>query len=146
MIPVKIRPRNSHDDAVSAVISVVLLVALTVIIAAIVATYALGMTKNIPDTKLITTSITNVDANHVTVTYSGGQDRDICVGVRWVLTRSDGTFLATTLMGSTSPTADALTVGISKTLTASWSGKKHITATAYFKDNTQQVILDTFIG
>jgi len=138
--------KNPNDTAVSAVISVVLLVAITVILAAIVATYVFGMTKEIPDSKMVITSISHVDANHVTVTYQGGQDQDTCVGIRWLLTTNEGTAVALTYMGVTSPSGSALTVGTTKTLSTSYSGKKRILATAFFKDGTHQVILDSFIG
>lgn len=137
--------RSYHDEAVSAVISVILMVAITVIIAAVVAAFTFGMTRNIPDAKVLTASISNVDAQHLTVTYYGGHDQSTCVGVRWELTRSDGTPMTSFIMGSSSPTASILTVGNAKTVSTTWSGKKHIVAKAYFSDNTQQIILDTFV-
>jgi archaeal type IV pilus assembly protein PilA len=137
---------SHNDEAVSAVISVILLVAITVIIAAVVAAFTLGMTKSIPDTRMLTGTVSHVDANHVTVTYQGGQDQKSCVGIRWVVSTTASTVLASTIMGSTGASAPMLTVGNTRSFVTSYSGKKHIVATAYFTDDTQQIILDTWVG
>lgn len=134
------------DVAVSAVISVILMVAITVIVAAIVAVYAFGFAEEIPATRMLTSTISHVDANHVTVTYQGGQDQYACVGIRWDMTSVSGSSLMSTMMGSASPSASLLTVGTAKTLTTSYSGKKHVVGTAFFKDNSQQVIFDSWVG
>jgi archaeal type IV pilus assembly protein PilA len=135
-----------NDEAVSAVISVILIIAITVIIAAVVAAFTLGMTKAIPDSRMLTGTVSHVDANHVTVTYQGGQDQQSCVGIKWVVSTTGSTVLASTIMGSTSPSAPMLTVGGTRSFITSFSGKKHIVATAYFNDDTQQIILDTWVG
>jgi FlaG/FlaF family flagellin (archaellin) len=135
-----------EDDAVSAVISVILMVAITVILAAVIAAYVLGMGENIPHTKLVTGSISAIDARSITVTYNGGKDQNTCVGVSWVVTRADGVYLAPPdIMGGFSATAPLLDVGTSHTIQTQTANKKHIVGTAYFRDGTQQVILDTFI-
>jgi len=135
-----------NDESVSAVISVILMVAITVIIAAIVATYAFGMAQSSTSAKVLMASISNVDANHIAVTYQGGQDQNSCVGIRWTLTSGSGATLTETMMGTTSPTASALSVGTIKVLSSSSSGKRHVIGTAYFRDNYQQVIFDSWVG
>jgi len=135
------------ENAVSPVIAVVLMVAITVILAAIIATYAFGMGTNIPQTKMVTGTLSAIDAQSITVTYNGGRDQTQCVGVSWVVTRaSDGVALAPIeKMGSYSSTAPALDIGTSRIIQTHFAEKKHIVATAYFNDGTQQVILDSFI-
>jgi archaeal type IV pilus assembly protein PilA len=139
-VPSRTLPPN--DKAVSAVISVVLMVAITVILAAAVASLVLGMTKNIPDSKIVTSTVTHVDAGHVTVTYQGGQDAATCTGVRYVLTKDDGTGLSRFMMGSSLTSASHLVTGTTHTFSTNWAGKKRLLAIAYFSDNTQQIILD----
>jgi archaeal type IV pilus assembly protein PilA len=130
-----------NESGVSAVISVILLVAITVIIAAVIASFTLGMTHNIPRTKLVAAVVSHVDSRHVTVTYEGGQDANTCIGVQWVLNRADGTSLSSVMMVPMTGTS-WLQIGTTKTFAVNWPDKKRVVATAYFSDNTQQVILD----
>jgi FlaG/FlaF family flagellin (archaellin) len=120
------------------------MVAITVILAAVVATYVFGMAASIPKAKILTATVTLVDAKSVIVTYNGGQDQESCVGVRWDIYDTQGTVLTAIMFGTTGASASSLSVGRTKTISTSHSGRKHIVATAYFTDNTQQVILDAF--
>jgi len=131
-----------NENAVSPVIAVILMVGITVIIAAIVAAFVFGMSKDIPDQKIVTATVSHVDSSHVIVTYQGGPDADVCTGVRWMVTRADGSFLSSAMMGSTSSSVTHLATGKTKTFAVNWAGKKRVLATAYFSDDTQQIILD----
>jgi len=122
------------------------MVAITVIVAAVVAAFTMGMTTNIPKPHVITAAVTHADAKSVVVTYNGGEDQTSCVGIRWDISTSSGLLITSFQMGSDVASAPILTVGSAKTFSTNYSGKKHIVATAYFTDNTQQVILDTFEG
>lgn len=131
-----------NENGVSPVIAIILMISITVILAAVVASFVFGMTKNIPDSKMVTGSISHVDAYHVSVTYLGGADADTCVGVRWVVSTLGSSSKSSALMGSTSPAAPALQVGKTKTFFGHWTAKKRVIAIAYFKDGTSQIVLD----
>jgi len=134
-----------NNEAVSAVIAVILLVAITVILTAIIATVLLGMSANIPKTKMVTGIVSQAEANQIVVTYVGGQDQPTCTGVRWVITESSGLTHVST-MGFTSPSITTpLEAGTSMTFAGNFISRDHIVATAYFMDGTQQVVVDNFI-
>ena len=135
---------TKNEDAVSPVIGVILMVAITVILAAVIAAFVFGMAGNISKTKVVAAVATKPTASTVVVTYQGGQDASSCIGIVWVATSVDSAGQATsTLMGTTTvASATSLTVGSGSTLNVNGYGKVHVVGTAYFTDNTQQVILD----
>lgn len=134
---------TKNEEAVSPVIGVILMVAITVILAAVIAAFVFGMAGNISKTKVVAAVATKPTADSVVVTYQGGQDASSCVGILWVATSVDhSTMSITGTMGTTSASGSALTVGTGQTLTVTSFGKTHVVGTAYFTDNTQQVILD----
>ena len=104
------------------------------------------MAGNISKTKVVAATAQQPDANHIVVTYQGGQDAQTCVGVQLTVTSSTGLELSTTLMGTNTALASAtpLTVGYGATLGGT-AGKDHVVATAYFSDGSSQVILDNTI-
>ena len=65
---------RKNDEAVSPVIGVILMVAITVILAAVIAAFVFGMSGNISKTKIVAVTAQQPDADHITVTYQGGQD------------------------------------------------------------------------
>ena len=65
---------NKNDEAVSPVIGVILMVAITVILAAVIAAFVFGMAGNISKTKVVAGTAQQPDANHIVLTYQGGQD------------------------------------------------------------------------
>ena len=132
-----------NEEAVSPVIGVILMVAITVILAAVIAAFVFGMAGNISKTKVVAAVATKPTASSVVVTYQGGQDASSCVGIVWVASSVDKSTMSTSyVMGNTYATASALTVGTGYTLDVKDFGKTHVVGTAYFTDNTQQVILD----
>ena len=137
---------TKNEDAVSPVIGVILKVAITVILAAVIAAFVFGMAGNISKTKVVAGTAQQPDANHIVVTYQGGQDAATCVGVQWTVSDSTGNVIDSTLMGTNTAlgSATALTVGYGATLSGT-QGKDHVVATAYFADGSSQVILDNTI-
>ena len=81
---------TKNDEAVSPVIGVILMVAITVILAAVIAAFVFGMAGNISKTKVVAATAQQPDANHIVVTYQGGQDAATCTGVMWTVTASTG--------------------------------------------------------
>jgi len=134
---------KKNEEAVSPVIGVILMVAITVILAAVIAAFVFGMAGNISKTKVVAATAQQPDANHIVITYQGGQDAQTCVGIRWTVTNADGTEIDNTLMGNTGGTTQ-LPVGTGATLSGT-AGKDHVVATAFFSDGSQQVILDNTI-
>ena len=104
------------------------------------------MAGNISKTKVVAGTAQKPDANHIVVTYQGGQDPATCVGVQWNVSDSTGTLIESTLMGTDTAleSASKLIVGLDATLTGT-GGKDHVVATTYFSDGSSQVILDNTI-
>lgn len=141
----KMRSKKSYptENAVSQVIATILMVAITVIIAALVASVVMGMSTNIPKTKVLTATVSQPTVDSIIITYVGGQDQKTCSGIRWDITDSYGS-TTMTMMGVTSSTTP-LDVGLSMTIFGNFDYRDHVVATAYFLDGTQQVILDSII-
>jgi len=131
------------DEAVSPVIGVILMVAITVILAAVIAAFVFGMAGNISKTKVVAATAQKPDADHITVTYQGGQDAGTmqfaCISVN-----DNPAFM----MGPTGG-ATTLQVGCSTTITSAvtggFAGKTHVVVTGTFSDGSSQVILDNSI-
>lgn len=124
------------DDAVSPVIGVILMVAITVILAAVIAAFVFGMAGNVGKTKnvAVTTQKTN---GIISVTFQGGQDAGEVNILAWTI---DGT--AQTGTSTLAATVGSSAINMTGTTTTT---KNHVIVTATFKDNTNQVVLDTFV-
>jgi flagellin-like protein len=140
---------HHNEEAVSPVIGVILMVAITVILAAVIAAFVFGMAGNISKTKVVAATAQKPSADTVVVTYQGGQDAATCIGIVWSTQAGTGTQSANTMTASggglTTGSYIALPVGSSQAISVASGSKTHIVGTAYFSDNTQQVILDTTI-
>jgi len=134
-----------NDEGVSAVIGVILMVAITVILAAVIAAFVFGMVGGVKKTYNVAATASRMGST-VTVTYNGGPDNDQLNALVATVTNDDtagglvvkgapaslqGTILITTAVGS-SATYDA-------------PGKVHVIVVATFRDNTQQVVLDSHV-
>jgi len=145
---------NTSETGTSPVIGVILMVSITVILAAIIATFTLGMTTNIPVTRTLAVTVESPDANHLVIVYKGGPDAaSFSYGVVSV---TPGMGTAVTTWANTTPHGAPATqqfilgnmVGsrvIATGTTGQFTGKDHVVVTGYFKDGTSQVILNTFI-
>jgi flagellin-like protein len=128
---------KGSEDAVSPVIGVILMVAITVILAAVIAAFVFGMAGNVSKTRNVAAT-GQISGSNVIVTYNGGPDT----------AQVDTMTITGTNRAGTAFTATALTnvVGSSVTLPAgTGTNRVQVVVTAAFNDNTQQVILDTFI-
>lgn len=96
--------------------------------------------------KSVAVTVERIDSAHILGTYQGGSDAATCVGVYWKVTDPTGASMGDTIMGQNYNliSAPPLSVGLRATLSAT-TGKDHVVATAYFKDGSIQVILDTYI-
>jgi flagellin-like protein len=63
---------RKDEEAVSPVIGVILMVAITVILAAVIAAFALNMPGEIQKTKIVSVTLTRLNATAVTSTFDGG--------------------------------------------------------------------------
>ena len=146
---------TKNEDAVSPVIGVILMVAITVILAAVIAAFVFGMAGNISKTKVVAATAQKVDANHITITYQGGQDASSYSFGTVTITDSTGAAPGGNFINSTSGNTAAAgnnilssqvgsyVTGLSTT--SQFAQKTHVTVTATFTDGTQQVILDNYI-
>ena len=94
---------RKNDEAVSPVIGVILMVAITVILAAVIAAFVFGMSGNIQKTKIVASTVTQQDADHIIITYNGGQDDQTFVSCdnttkryqEWITSNSAGVLSTT---------------------------------------------------
>ena len=144
---------RKNDEAVSPVIGVILMVAITVILAAVIAAFVFGMSGNITKTKIVAVTAQQPDADHVTVTYQGGQDASSFSYGLVTVTPSDATCPFTYTNTTPAGDNDGLAPRVGSWVTAvstdladdCFSGKDHVVATGTFGDGSVQVLLDTYI-
>ena len=144
---------RKNDEAVSPVIGVILMVAITVILAAVIAAFVFGMSGNINKTKVVAVTVQQPTNDQVVITYNGGQDAGLLTTIHVTVKDGAGTITwAPTSMTSgwfngTTPATGVLAVGTSITANevGGFTGRDHVVATGYFGDNSQQVLLDTYI-
>lgn len=125
------------EDAVSPVIGVILMVAITVILAAVIASFVFGMAGQISKTKVVAATSQQPDAQHIIVTYQGGQDAPTMVNMSVSINDTD--------VAPLGDTTGILKVGSSATYEGDFSGKDHVVCVGYFEDGTSQVIMDNTI-
>jgi len=127
---------EAKESAVSEVIGVVLIVALTVILAAIIASYAFGMMQGVPMSRTVIVTVDQPDGSHMYVTYRGGPDHALLTSL--TILWPDGTTLEVPnpMIGGVynKPNSAGVT-----------PGKDHIVVTGHFKNNMDQVVLDTMV-
>ena len=153
---------RKNDEAVSPVIGVILMVAITVILAAVIAAFVFGMSGNITKTKIVAVTAQQPDANHIGITYQGGQDAQSFVSGTVTVTRdttvgtcAGGVLYSNDTASTTTPTAtnNILSKSVGSWVTATSSpatntcfvGKDHVVATGLFGDGSSQVLLDTYV-
>jgi flagellin-like protein len=143
---------RKNDEAVSPVIGVILMVAITVILAAVIAAFVFGMSGNITKTKIVAVTAQQPDADHVTVTYQGGQDASSFSYGLVTVTPSvscDFSYTNTTPNDENdglAPRVGSWVTAVSDTLgTDCFAGKDHVVATGTFGDGSVQVLLDTYV-
>lgn len=135
--------------AVSPVIGVILMVAITVILTAVIFSFVLGMTTNIPVTRTLAVTVNNPDADHLVVVYKGGPDASSLSYATVSVSASGGS--SPLYHNATHNPSNILgnNVGSMVTATAAipggFTGKDHVVVTGQFNDGTAQVILDAFI-
>ncbi|MDY6866080.1 MAG: type IV pilin N-terminal domain-containing protein [Halobacteriota archaeon] len=125
-----------EEDAVSPVIGVILMVAITVILAAVIGAFVFGMGTSLRRTYNVGASVSQ-SGNTITVVFNGGPDATEVA--------TDG--LAATIGGD--PFDGDFTTnstGAQATDNDGTAGHNdHVVVVATFKDDTQQVILDTYV-
>lgn len=127
---------KSKEDAVSPVIGVILMVAVTVILAAVIAAFVFGMGSGVTKTKVVAVTAAQNSTGYVVLTYQGGQDNG---AVSQIFGSIDG---ATPVAFNPQPPAVGQTLGL---VDSTPNVRSHIIVNASFQDNTQQVILDTYV-
>jgi flagellin-like protein len=147
-----------NDEAVSAVIGVILMVAITVILAAVIAAFVFGMGQNVKKTYTVAVTATRQSSDTIALTNMGGND----VAKLKPLAGTDNPFLITVnghvattdalyAAGLTDPAAglsqvvgSSITIKGTDIVATSGSGV-HVVVTGVFSDNTNQVLLDTYV-
>lgn len=96
--------------------------------------------------RIVYAAARQMDADHLQVTYQGGQNAAACVGVSWTVTDAAGSPVDRKLMGTDTGTASAAPLAVgSQAVLAATAGNNRVVATAYFTDGSAKVILDTTI-
>jgi tetratricopeptide (TPR) repeat protein len=124
---------------------------LVAMIALLIASFALaffvfGMAGNIAHatTKVVALTAIKPDSQHIVVTYQGGQDADQLRQVTITVTDSSGNS-QTGIIGQSSQTTPVV-VDSSTQFTGEFLGKTHVVAIGKFSDNTEQMLLNTYLG
>ncbi|HMK46479.1 MAG TPA: type IV pilin N-terminal domain-containing protein [Methanocella sp.] len=121
---------TKNDEAVSAVIGVILMVAITVILAAVIAAFVFQLSSNVPKNKQVGVEVKRLDAGHIVVKTMSGQDVALLnTTASYSITFSDGT---AKLDAGSSPNCN--TIGASTQFAC--GPNKDITVVAHFTDNT----------
>lgn len=146
--------KSTSESGTSPVIGVILMVSITVILAAIIASFVLGMTTNIPVTRTLAVTVNSPDADHLVILNNGGPDEASLSYAIVSVSPSEGAPI--TSWANTTPHGAPATqqyilgkmVGsqvIATGSTGQFAGKDHVVVTGYFNDGTSQVLLDVFI-
>jgi len=137
-----------NDEGVSAVIGVILMVAITVILAAVIAAFVFGMVGGVKKTYNIAATASR-QGSTVTVTYNGGPDNDqlkaAADGLIATVTNDDEAAGTGTKGADADIQGSEITTAVGSTATYDAPGKVHVIVVATFKDNAQQVILDSHV-
>jgi len=124
--------KDRRKKGVSPVIGVILMVAATIVIAAVVLAMLGGFTAPTRQYVVTATATSNATGTGIAVTYQGGPDANLVSNVR----ATDGTTNVDLSNVVGNSTVFAGTAG---------AGNDHIVVNASFSDNSNQVILDTWI-
>jgi FlaG/FlaF family flagellin (archaellin) len=108
------------------------MVAITVILAAVIAAFVFCMAGNISKTKVVAATAQQ-QGTAIFITYQGGQDHASVTGITAVVGDDAVTFNHGHTVGSTARYSEGT------------GEKDHVVVTATFTDNSQQVILDTYV-
>lgn len=123
---------RENEDAVSPVIGVILMVAITVILAAVIAAFVFGMSSDVDTTKTVVVTAALDSNRYLVVTIQGGDVNELSS-----LNMSiDG--------GNFSEISDDIRVGASFNSTQQIDSGDHVVVVAYFRDGSQQVVLNKF--
>jgi flagellin-like protein len=145
---------RKNEEAVSPVIGVILMVAITVILAAVIAAFVFGMAGNIQKTHTVAATVARNSSTGVVVTYQGGQDANLLLGMNFTVAGNPATSIASTQTGYTitanpammyvATPASYLPVGASIYLN-NVPTNSVVEAIGSFSDGSTQVILDTTV-
>lgn len=123
---------RENEDAVSPVIGVILMVAITVILAAVIAAFAFGMSSNVDTTKTVGVTAALDSNQYLVVTIQGGGDVN------------ELSSLNMSINGAANNNTSTVSVGASFNSTQTIKSGDHVVVVAYFRDGSQQVVLDKF--
>jgi len=109
------------------------------------------MSGNISKTKVVASTVTQADANRITITYNGGQDDPTLQSIS--VTAPNGTIWNSTVASGSAVLAQSPgtkpAVGASFTLfkpaADDWAGQNHVVVVGVFSDGGNQVIADTYV-
>jgi len=124
---------KKNEKAVSPVIGVILMVAITVVLAAVIAAFVFTMPGTMSKTHLVSVTASQINSTGLVVTYQGGPDHDSVE------------MMNTTINNVLEDSVEAPSVGYSYTSSNGSINRDHIIVVATFTDNTQQIILDSYV-
>ncbi len=128
---------SKNDEAVSAVIGVILMVAITVILAAVIAAFVFGMGSSIKKTYVVSLTIDRTSDGNVVVTNTGGPDVSkldhLATQLQYHTLTAPGNIAAHNMHLELLVPHTALTAPAP-------SSPTHVIVTGTFKDGTSQVL------
>ena len=125
---------RENEDAVSPVIGVILMVAITVILAAVIAAFAFEMSSNVDTTKTVWVTAALDSNQYLVVTIQGGGDVNELSSLNMSIDGYEVNGISD----------DNIRVGASFNSTQQIDSGDHVVVVAYFRDGSQQVVLNKF--
>jgi FlaG/FlaF family flagellin (archaellin) len=142
--------KRKNEDAVSAVIGVILMVAITIILAAVIAAFVFGMAGNHQKTKMVAATASKPSSNEIIITYYGGPDAATFSYGLVTITPPTGIPETVTYFNTTGgvQTANGSQVTATPSVNTGCSGEScTFTITAYFiSDESSQGVLGGIVG
>lgn len=137
------RSASIDDQAISPVIGVILMVAITVIMAAIIAAAVFAMPVQVQQPWKVGIDAKQVPGDLILVTVHGGGDYP---RLDWINGSVNGDSAACNSGNGLSPgTTPPLSVGGVMQCTGATSSGDHLIITGHFNDQSDQVLIDTFL-
>ena len=134
-------PKDPHNTLW--IILAVLVIGIVFILPAVIAAFVFSMAGNIEHTRVVAATARQTNASAIIITYQGGQDAAMLVGMTVTVTDPLGGVQTKTLGSETGTTP--LGIGDTLTFEGAYAGKDHVVATGHFSDGKEQSMYDSHI-
>ena len=138
--------KKKNDEALSPVIGTILMVMTSVMLGGIIGIYAFGMSENVRNIRMVSTSVIQ-SGSDILITYQGGQAQPDLSSMA-IIAPNTTTFITVDSRGALSTTGTPVHPDVGSLMVlsgAGTSGQDHVVVLGYFNDGSSQVISDTYV-